>query len=131
MAGHRRVGPTILAYTVPAGDITAAWRDDAACTGLARLMDSTDPAVQHWAIEVCWACPVLGACRAWLARLPDGDDPGGVAGAWTEAERTADRRKAMYQDRARRGGAALAAKRRADAAAGGLVPVGPCGGAAG
>lgn len=86
-------------------ETTAAWMRDAACKGRARDLDPPDgfpdePARRD-AQRICWDCPVLDDCRAWVSTLPIRLQPTGITAALTEQQR-----------RARRGAATRAARRR-------------------
>jgi WhiB family redox-sensing transcriptional regulator len=71
----------------------ARWRDRAACYGLGSLFDSLDAQDQRDARAICDVCPVRVACQSWVSRLDEADDPGGVCGGWTEAQRIKARRR--------------------------------------
>lgn len=43
------------------------WADDAACSGEWELMGATDGPEVIEALKLCASCPVLDACRAWVA----------------------------------------------------------------
>lgn len=84
-------------------DLLAEWRARARCTGLAWLMDPPRPSLDERRLEdleqaeyrqlerhakaVCSSCPVYWPCRTWVMGLPAPDDPGGVIGGLTAAER--------------------------------------------
>lgn len=65
------------------------WQDDAACAGVAWLMDP--PAhlrsglMERTALALCGRCPVRDPCRAWILDCPA--DPGGIGGGLTEPQR--------------------------------------------
>lgn len=73
----------------------ADWRDRANCKGLGTLMDPPpDQATQDAIADakaICYACPVLDSCRAWVLTLKAREDPGGVCAGLTEAQRTGRR----------------------------------------
>lgn len=46
------------------------WADRAACNGEWELMGATDGPEVLEALKLCAACPVLDACRAWVATEP-------------------------------------------------------------
>lgn len=84
---------TNYAASAEAADLTASWRDEAACHGLGSLMDPprdyADTVAELDALAVCrWRCPVLDDCRSWVLSLPERHDPGGVCGGLTERDRT-------------------------------------------
>ncbi|MCT9932413.1 WhiB family transcriptional regulator [Planotetraspora sp. A-T 1434] len=61
-----------------------------ACVGKAKLMNPRpdNPAAVLHARQVCWGCPVLTDCRAWMSTLTPRTDPGDVLAGTTHAERT-------------------------------------------
>ncbi len=73
-------------------DALAPWRDRAACYGQGARFDSLDRRDQREAQDICVGCPVRVACWMWVMGLPERDDPGGVCGGMTEADRTKARR---------------------------------------
>ncbi|GIH26022.1 hypothetical protein Aph01nite_43320 [Acrocarpospora phusangensis] len=61
------------------------WLSRGACGGQSKLMyDESRP---EMARAVCYGCPVLDDCRAWVTALSPDQDPGGVIAATTEKER--------------------------------------------
>lgn len=85
--------------------VDQAWRDRAACVGLADVMDppaeqvraARDLGIERrlWedAKRLCRACPVLVQCRSWVVTLPARADVTGVCGGLTEEERARERRR--------------------------------------
>jgi len=71
----------------------ARWRGRAACRGLGALFDSLNTQDQRAAKDICSDCPVRVACQGWVGRLDEAEDPGGVCGGWTEAQRIKARRR--------------------------------------
>lgn len=81
--------PTMLTLTPP----DAEWMARAACAGYWDLMESTEEKDERAAKDVCAACPVWEACRAWTLSLPPRQDVAGVAGGLTEKQRDQARRR--------------------------------------
>jgi hypothetical protein len=73
-------------------DDTRSWGDQAACIGLAHILESDDTDA---AKRLCLGdpatgqprCPVINACHAWVIPLKGKNDPGGVKAGRTEDER--------------------------------------------
>ncbi|WP_374203830.1 WhiB family transcriptional regulator [Pseudonocardia sp. ICBG601] len=86
----------------PAWGENADWRALAACRGVdpelffpTATAGAALAAEERRALSVCAGCPVLAACRSWAVA----EQPHGIAGGLTEAQRAALRRPR----RARRG----------------------------
>lgn len=91
--------------------LTQTWRDLANCTGQARIMDppTNDDGTltrdaEFTAKRVCYRCPALYDCRAWVLALPEEADPGGICGALTPAQRKNRRHAAPAHARCSRCG---------------------------
>lgn len=78
-------------------ELTASWREKAACKGLGRLMG--DPTRRRAAKEVCWGCSVRGECRAWVLGLKPAADSSDVTAALTPDERYNRRTPAAHTAR--------------------------------
>lgn len=81
--------PTSLTLTPP----DTGWMAKAACAGYWTLMESTEERDEKVAKDLCRACPVWEACRAWTLSLPPRQDVYGVAGGMTAKERELVRRR--------------------------------------
>jgi hypothetical protein len=81
--------PTALTLKPPDGE----W----VCRGVCRRdpdrMDGTTPMQVEDAKRMCWSCPVITSCRAWVLSLPDSKDVSGVCAAMTADERVKARRR--------------------------------------
>jgi hypothetical protein len=53
-------------------EVNASWRHRSACKGMGRLMSDEDRVLE--AKRVCWFCPVLFDCRAWVLGIKQADD---------------------------------------------------------
>lgn len=80
--------PSYHADAAQRADPLAHWKNKAACRGLGKLFDSIGRKDQWAARDICAACPVQLACRQWVLRLTEDDDPGGICAGMTAAERT-------------------------------------------
>jgi hypothetical protein len=82
------MGATSLTLTPP----DAEWMAEAVCAGYWELMESTEEKDEKAAKDLCRACPVWEACRAWTLSLPPRQDVDGIAGGLTRIERDRVRR---------------------------------------
>jgi hypothetical protein len=56
----------------------------ALCRGRPELFDATDDDSRAEAVTLCWRCPELARCQAWVTGLPDSAVSGVVAGELRE-----------------------------------------------
>lgn len=82
--------------TAKRADPRASWRDLSACEGRGAEMAGEPEAARR----ICFGCPVLDECRAWVLSLPSLLDPGGVCGGLSEDQRTRGRISRAHKARA-------------------------------
>ncbi|MDB4873536.1 MAG: Transcription factor WhiB, partial [Gemmatimonadales bacterium] len=54
---------------------------------------------EQQAKELCWSCPAIGECRAWVMGLHESQDPGGVTAGLNQTQRKGRRLAATFRKR--------------------------------